>query len=136
MLLEGNYLNDTFAHHVFEDFEEPGGSSPAEHVAVAQSRGLQDSFYEHSVPFHLGELLLEPALTALVSSDVATSSNACLGPQSVAHPSALAPAVAAFSEPGTVARPRAPSVKRKGSPRGSPPRKFAFAGQKPKDMQP
>ena len=72
------------------------------------------------------------------SADEAKSSNACLG-SPPAHLPDHAPSVPDVPDVVAVASvshgQHATKLKRKWSPRGSPPRKFAFAAQKPELME-
>ena len=99
----------------------------------------------HWVPSHLDAFstLHFANNSGAVSSqaEVATSSNACLGPMSPLNDVPAVPhvphvaGVATLSAPCAMHKPsKINSHKRKGSVRDSPPRKFAFAGQKSKDM--
>ena len=79
---------------------------------------------------------MEPPVTP---SDVATSTNACLGPPLILTAPACMPDLAdafAATVPTHVLQKRASTMKRGRSPQDGPPRKFAFAAHKPKDMQP
>ena len=106
----------------------------------------------HWVPSHLDSMSSQwPFDTTIEAvscqSEVATSSNACLGPVSpmpitfnavpVVPHSPHVPDVSAISASFALGEktPKIKSQKRTGSVHDSPPRKFAFASQKSKDMQ-
>ena len=95
---------------------------------------------QHDTPHTPGVLPLnwedDGAMAAPTSHDQATSSNACLGSPPAYFPDHAPPVPDVVVAAATVSNgQRTPKLKRKASPRGSPPRKFAFAAQKHKDMQ-
>ena len=78
----------------------------------------------------------DQAMAAPRSLDEATSSNACLGSPPAYFPDHAPPVPDVVVAAATVSHgQRTPKLKRKGSPRGSPPKNFDFAAQKHKDIQ-
>ena len=82
----------------------------------------------------------EIAVASVGSSDMASSSNACMGPDPY-FPVPSSPALPEQHPHDGVAvldnvPERAPRNKRKASPRGSPPRKFEFSAQRARDVHP